>query len=58
MNEEGGLYMGDNSIPDYNYEDTIDLQYKGLFMEQGKVLTSYATSIFLETDSKDRFLNL
>ncbi|KAF3577801.1 hypothetical protein DY000_02029737 [Brassica cretica] len=30
MNEEGGLYMGDNSIPDYNYEDTIDLQYKEL----------------------------
>ena len=46
MNEEGGLYMGDNSIPDYNYEDTIDLQYKGLFMEQGKVLTSYATIDF------------
>ncbi|KAF3556661.1 hypothetical protein F2Q69_00017187 [Brassica cretica] len=30
MNEDGGLYMGDNSIPDYNYEDTIDLQYKEL----------------------------
>ncbi|CDY17137.1 BnaA05g10510D [Brassica napus] len=46
MNEDGDLYMGDNSIPDYNYEDTIDLQYKGLFMEQGKVLTSYATIDF------------
>ncbi|KAF2601629.1 hypothetical protein F2Q70_00028293 [Brassica cretica] len=46
MNEDGGLYMGDNSIPDYNYEDTIDLQYKGLFMEQGKVLSSYATIDF------------
>ncbi|KAF8045492.1 hypothetical protein N665_4801s0001 [Sinapis alba] len=46
QNEDGMLYMGDNSIPDYNYEDTIDLQYKGLFMEQGKVLTSYATIDF------------
>ncbi|KAG2327795.1 hypothetical protein Bca52824_010523 [Brassica carinata] len=46
MNEDGGLYIEDNSIPDYNYEDTINLQYKGLFMEQGKVLTSYATIDF------------
>ncbi|KAF8092573.1 hypothetical protein N665_0411s0032 [Sinapis alba] len=46
QNEDVMLYMGDNSIPDYNYEDTIDLQYKGLFMEQGKVLTSYATIDF------------
>ncbi|CDY17131.1 BnaA05g10570D [Brassica napus] len=30
----------------YVYEDTMDLQYKGLFMEQGKVLTSYNTIDF------------
>ncbi|XP_013696925.2 receptor like protein 27-like [Brassica napus] len=47
MTEDGSLYMGDyNEIPGYIYEDTIDLQYKGLFMEQGKVLTSYATIDF------------
>ncbi|XP_018433833.2 receptor like protein 23-like [Raphanus sativus] len=43
---DGELYMADNSIADYTYQDTIDLQYKGLFMEQGKVLTSYATIDF------------
>ncbi|KAJ4891518.1 receptor like protein 27 [Raphanus sativus] len=47
MTEDGSLYMGDyTEIPGYIYEDTIDLQYKGLFMEQGKVLTSYATIDF------------
>ncbi|KAF8045493.1 hypothetical protein N665_4801s0002 [Sinapis alba] len=47
MTEGGSLYMGDyTEIPGYIYEDTIDLQYKGLFMEQGKVLTSYATIDF------------
>ncbi|CAN6825911.1 unnamed protein product, partial [Brassica oleracea] len=47
INEDGKLYMGDyNEYPGYVYEDTIDLQYKGLFMEQGKVLTSYATIDF------------
>ncbi|KAG2327793.1 hypothetical protein Bca52824_010521 [Brassica carinata] len=47
MAEDGSLYMGDyTEIPGYIYEDTIDLQFKGLFMEQGKVLTSYATIDF------------
>ncbi|ESQ51900.1 hypothetical protein EUTSA_v10017694mg [Eutrema salsugineum] len=46
MIEDGRIYMGDYSNAYYLYEDTIDLQYKGLFMEQGKVLTSYATIDF------------
>ncbi|CAH8264559.1 unnamed protein product [Arabidopsis lyrata] len=46
MNEDGRIYMGDYNNPYYIYEDTVDLQYKGLFMEQGKVLTSYATIDF------------
>ncbi|KAL1221825.1 Receptor like protein 27 [Cardamine amara subsp. amara] len=45
-NEDWRIYMGDYNNPYYVYEDTIDLQYKGLFMEQGKVLTSYATIDF------------
>ena len=51
----GVIYMGYKKKTSkdgyYSYEDTIDLQYKGLFMEQSKVLT------FLETDLKDRFLD-
>ncbi|CAN6807378.1 unnamed protein product [Brassica oleracea] len=46
MDEGGRIYMGDYNNPYYSYEDTLDLQYKGLFMEQGKVLTSYATIDF------------
>ncbi|KFK31088.1 hypothetical protein AALP_AA6G066400 [Arabis alpina] len=46
MGEDGRIYMGDYHNPYYIYEDTIDLQYKGLFMEQGKVLTSYSTIDF------------
>ncbi|XP_019093991.1 PREDICTED: receptor like protein 30-like [Camelina sativa] len=46
MNEDGRIYMGDYNHPNFIYDDTIDLQYKGLFMEQGKVLTSYATIDF------------
>ncbi|KAF2602786.1 hypothetical protein F2Q70_00025219 [Brassica cretica] len=38
--------MGDYKHAYYVYEDTMDLQYKGLFMEQGKVLTSYNTIDF------------
>ncbi|XP_010473865.1 PREDICTED: receptor-like protein 12 [Camelina sativa] len=38
--------MGDYKNSYYIYEDTLDLQYKGLFMEQGKVLTSYSTIDF------------
>ncbi|KAF2602784.1 hypothetical protein F2Q70_00025215 [Brassica cretica] len=45
-NDDGRIYMGDYSNAYYIYEDTMDLQYKGLFMEQGKVLTSYATIDF------------
>ncbi|KAL1205767.1 Receptor like protein 23 [Cardamine amara subsp. amara] len=50
MNQDGALYMiysrpsyGTNS---YTYEDFIDLQYKGLHMEQAKVLTSYSAIDF------------
>ncbi|KAJ4891514.1 receptor like protein 27 [Raphanus sativus] len=46
MNDDGRIYMGDYNNAYYIYEDTMDLQYKGLFMEQGKVLTSYATIDF------------
>ncbi|KAG7568544.1 Leucine-rich repeat [Arabidopsis thaliana x Arabidopsis arenosa] len=49
-NEDGSLYMGYKKETSkdgyYTYEDTIDLQYKGLFMEQGKVLTFYSTIDF------------
>ncbi|KAH0883216.1 LOW QUALITY PROTEIN: hypothetical protein HID58_059312, partial [Brassica napus] len=45
-NDDGRIYMGDYNNAYYIYEDTMDLQYKGLFMEQGKVLTSYATIDF------------
>ncbi|KFK31089.1 hypothetical protein AALP_AA6G066500 [Arabis alpina] len=46
INEDGPIYMGDYKNAYYSYEDTLDLQYKGLFMEQGKVLTSYSTIDF------------
>ncbi|XP_010473867.2 PREDICTED: receptor-like protein 12 [Camelina sativa] len=49
-NKDGSLYMGYKKETSkdgyYSYEDTIDLQYKGLFMEQGKVLTFYSTIDF------------
>ncbi|CAD5320203.1 unnamed protein product [Arabidopsis thaliana] len=46
INEDGRIYMGDYKNAYYIYEDTMDLQYKGLFMEQGKVLTFYSTIDF------------
>ncbi|WZY92565.1 receptor like protein 26 [Brassica rapa] len=46
VDEDGRIYMGDYKHAYYVYEDTMDLQYKGLFMEQGKVLTSYNTIDF------------
>ncbi|KAH0886673.1 hypothetical protein HID58_062769 [Brassica napus] len=46
MNEDGGLYMEyikfTSSRLYYNSLEVIDLQYKGLRMEQERVLTSYA----------------
>ncbi|KAF8105233.1 hypothetical protein N665_0161s0032 [Sinapis alba] len=45
-NENGRIYMGDYKNAYYSYVDTLDLQYKGLFMEQGNVLTSYSTIDF------------
>ncbi|KAL1225959.1 Receptor like protein 23 [Cardamine amara subsp. amara] len=50
MNQDGALYMiyeknyygGVN----YRYTDVIDLQYKGLSMEQQKILTSYSAIDF------------
>ncbi|XP_010469496.1 PREDICTED: receptor-like protein 12 [Camelina sativa] len=42
MNKDGKIYMGDYNNSEYNYEDTTDLQYKGLFMEHKKVLTFYS----------------
>ncbi|KAJ4891510.1 receptor like protein 23 [Raphanus sativus] len=52
MNEDGSIYMGyreDTSVSIngyYTYQDVIDLRYKGLVMEQAKVLSSYATIDF------------
>ncbi|XP_010413960.1 PREDICTED: receptor-like protein 12 [Camelina sativa] len=50
MNEYGGLYMAYEKLMydqgGYGYMDAIDLQYKGLHMEQAKVLTSFATMDF------------
>ncbi|XP_020884723.1 receptor-like protein 12 [Arabidopsis lyrata subsp. lyrata] len=46
MNKDGRIYMGDYNNPEYNYEDTTDLQYKGLFMEHKKVLTFYSNIDF------------
>ncbi|KAF8053603.1 hypothetical protein N665_1393s0001 [Sinapis alba] len=47
-NEDGGLYMGyeTQEAVSTSYEDAIDLQYKGLVMEQQKVLLSYSTIDF------------
>ncbi|CAL9235284.1 unnamed protein product, partial [Arabidopsis halleri] len=45
LNEDGGLYMVHHEtsygIGRFDYLNTIDLQYKGLTMEQQRVLTSY-----------------
>ncbi|CDY17125.1 BnaA05g10630D [Brassica napus] len=52
MSEDGSIYMGyeeDTSFSIngyYIYQDVIDLRYKGLVMEQAKVLSSYATIDF------------
>nr|VDC70484.1 unnamed protein product [Brassica rapa] len=52
MSEDGSIYMGyeeDSSFSMngyYTYQDSIDLRYKGLVMEQAKVLSSYATIDF------------
>ncbi|CAN7018838.1 hypothetical protein Bca4012_033693 [Brassica carinata] len=50
MNEDGGLYMLYGQFRSgrlyLTFVDTIDLQYKGLSMEQKMVLTSYATIDF------------
>ncbi|CAL9235336.1 unnamed protein product, partial [Arabidopsis halleri] len=50
MNEDGSIYMVYNKEAYKNvyyiYEDVIDLQNKGLFMEQTKVLTSYGAIDF------------
>ncbi|CAG7907733.1 unnamed protein product, partial [Brassica rapa] len=47
MNEDGGLYMlrkkSTNGNLYYNNVEAVDLQYKGLYMEQALVLNSYAT---------------
>ncbi|KAJ4903449.1 receptor like protein 27 [Raphanus sativus] len=44
--DEEKMYMGDFVTDKFNYEDTLDLQYKGLYMEQGKVLTLYSAIDF------------
>uniref|UniRef100_M4CMU6 Leucine-rich repeat-containing N-terminal plant-type domain-containing protein n=1 Tax=Brassica campestris TaxID=3711 RepID=M4CMU6_BRACM len=52
VSEDGSIYMGyeeDTSFSIngyYIYQDVIDLRYKGLVMEQAKVLSSYATIDF------------
>ncbi|KAG2327788.1 hypothetical protein Bca52824_010516 [Brassica carinata] len=52
MSEDGSVYMGykeDTSVSIngyYTYQDVTDLRYKGLVMEQAKVLSSYATIDF------------
>ncbi|KAG2332756.1 hypothetical protein Bca52824_003936 [Brassica carinata] len=47
MNEDGRIYMGYYArISLYYYDDNIDLEYKGLSMEQANILTSYATIDF------------
>ncbi|XP_010473868.1 PREDICTED: receptor-like protein 12 [Camelina sativa] len=50
MNEDGSLYMVYSKEADKNvyyiYEDVIELQNKGLFMEQMKVLTLYGAIDF------------
>ena len=42
----GRMYMTDYENGDYADEDTIDLRYKGLHMEQQMALTSYTTIDF------------
>ncbi|XP_024016677.1 receptor like protein 42 isoform X2 [Eutrema salsugineum] len=44
--DEERLYMGDYTSDRFGYEETLDLQYKGLYMEQGKVLTFYSAIDF------------
>ncbi|KAF8096085.1 hypothetical protein N665_0318s0033 [Sinapis alba] len=50
MNKDGGLYMvyenHENGILSYTYRDYIDLQSKGLSMEQANILTFYAAIDF------------
>ncbi|KAL1224902.1 Receptor like protein 23 [Cardamine amara subsp. amara] len=50
MSEDGGLYMVYEKNPygliSYTFKDHIDLQYKGLHMEQANVLTSYSAIDF------------
>ncbi|XP_019100795.1 PREDICTED: receptor-like protein 12 [Camelina sativa] len=50
MNEYEGLYMEYEEKPhgvvSYDYTDTLDLQYKGVHMEQQRILTSYGTIDF------------
>ncbi|KFK24379.1 hypothetical protein AALP_AAs64016U000100, partial [Arabis alpina] len=50
INGDGSIYMSyeTKATKDatYSYEDRIDLQYKGLSMEQEKVFTSYTTIDF------------
>ncbi|CAL9222408.1 unnamed protein product [Arabidopsis halleri] len=50
MNEDLGLYMVYTNVVygiyNFNYMEVIDLHYKGLSMEQERVLTSYATIDF------------
>ncbi|KFK31064.1 hypothetical protein AALP_AA6G063700 [Arabis alpina] len=41
INRDGQLYMGDYKNALYQYFYTLDLQYKGLYMEHEKVLTFY-----------------
>ncbi|KAF8105209.1 hypothetical protein N665_0161s0009 [Sinapis alba] len=49
-NEDGGLYMDYNKTTYapifYTYTDKIDLQYKGISMEQERILTFYAAIDF------------
>ncbi|CDY19152.1 BnaA04g18920D [Brassica napus] len=40
------LKPNDEDNAKYMYQDTLDLQYKGLYMEQGKVLTFYSAIDF------------
>ncbi|CAN8313657.1 unnamed protein product [Cochlearia groenlandica] len=44
--DEEKLYMGDYKNDGFYYVDTLDLQYKGLYMEQGEVLSFYAAIDF------------
>ncbi|KAL1220461.1 Receptor like protein 22 [Cardamine amara subsp. amara] len=46
INDEERLYMGDFTNDRFTYDDTLDLQYKGLYMEQGKIFTFYSAIDF------------